>query len=164
MPTPKKKPEDKKRGGRPSKYQDTFPVQAEKLALLGLIDEEIAKFFEVAVSTLNLWKIEHPEFSESLKKGRIVADANVAQSLYERATGAEWQEQVAFKVKVGPHQEEVRVVSLQKAAPPDTAAAFIWLQNRRPDRWKRKPEAMDPDDDMPEGVTVKVQDARRTNA
>ena len=52
--------------GRPSKYDpDTMDEQVFKLCLLGATDEEMADFFNVALSTLNLWKKEHPEFSES---------------------------------------------------------------------------------------------------
>ena len=41
--------------GRPSKYRDEFPEQARKLCLLGATDEDMARFFEVATSTVKLW-------------------------------------------------------------------------------------------------------------
>ena len=58
--------------GRPNKYKDEYCEQAEKLCRLGFKDTELAEFFNVSVSTLNLWKIKHGEFSESLRKGKIV--------------------------------------------------------------------------------------------
>jgi len=36
---------------------------------------------------LNSWKKKFPQFLESLKKGKAVADANVASRLYSRAIG-----------------------------------------------------------------------------
>ena len=73
--------------GRPSDYRDEFPELAYKLCLLGAIDRELADFFEVSEQTINAWKEAHPEFLESLKRGKRYADANVADRLYRRATG-----------------------------------------------------------------------------
>jgi hypothetical protein len=58
-----------------------------KLCLLGLKDDEIAASFDISPATLNNWKIRHPEFMESLKKGKEQADAEIANSLYHRAKG-----------------------------------------------------------------------------
>ncbi|MBL3206262.1 terminase, partial [Klebsiella pneumoniae] len=41
--------------GRPSKYKPEFAEQAKKLAVLGATDAQMADFFEVSVSTINLW-------------------------------------------------------------------------------------------------------------
>src|SRR3990170_280949 len=78
-------------GGRPSKYQEEFAEQARKLCLLGATDGELADFFEVCEATINNWKHEHPGFLESIRAGKIKADAEVADSLYRRATGEEIQ-------------------------------------------------------------------------
>lgn len=55
---------------RPTKYQEAYAEQARKLCLLGYTDAELADFFEVSESTINKWKLDYPEFSESIKKGR----------------------------------------------------------------------------------------------
>ena len=78
--------------GRPTKYKEEYNEHAYKLCLLGYIDEDLAKFFEVDVSTINNWKIEYPKFFESIKSGKEVADANVAESLYKRANGFRYKE------------------------------------------------------------------------
>ncbi|MES1763769.1 hypothetical protein ACKWMU_12765, partial [Escherichia coli] len=54
---------------RPTKYQEAYAEQARKLCLLGYTDAELADFFEVSESTINKWKLDYPEFSESIKKG-----------------------------------------------------------------------------------------------
>ena len=79
-------------GGRPSKYKPEFAQQAKKLCEFGATDAQLADFFEVAVSTINLWKINYPEFSESLSVPKEMADARVEQSLYRRAMGYEHDE------------------------------------------------------------------------
>lgn len=123
--------ENKNPVGRPTDYKPEYCGQVHKLCLLGATDKEIANFFNIAVSTLNLWKIEYLEFSESIKSGKIIADAEVADKLYQRATGAEYTEEQAFKVKIGKDLEEIQIVKLTKHAPPDTAALSLWLRNRR---------------------------------
>ncbi|PHM57014.1 terminase [Xenorhabdus sp. KK7.4] len=77
---------------RPTKYQEAYAEQARKLCLLGYTDKELADFFEVSESTLNNWKHDHPGFLESLKKGKQVADGEVAAKLFHRATGYEHAE------------------------------------------------------------------------
>ena len=40
--------------GRPTKYKEEYAEQAYKLCLLGAKDKEMADFFQVSLSTLNL--------------------------------------------------------------------------------------------------------------
>lgn len=68
---------EKKKRGRKSAYQKEYANQALKLCLLGATDKELADFFSVSEQTLNKWKKDYPEFLESLKKGKNIADANV---------------------------------------------------------------------------------------
>lgn len=119
-------------GGRPSKFKPEFVEQAQKLAQLGATDREIADFFSVAESTLNLWKHEHPEFSASLKVGKDVADDRVEQALYRRALGYTHD---AVKIQVNAQGEITQVPFVEHYAP-DTTAAIFWLKNRRKDEWR----------------------------
>lgn len=122
-------------GGRPSAFKPEYVEQAKKLCALGATDKEMADFFQVALSTLNLWKIKHPEFSESLQMGKDVADKRVVQALYSRAMGYS-HEDVDIRVVDGAIME----TPLIKHYPPDTTAAIFWLKNRRPDEWRDKQE------------------------
>ena len=72
---------------RPTKYQELFATQAKKLCRLGATNEELADFFEVAVSTIYEWQLKQESFSEALKGGKLLADAEVADKLYHRALG-----------------------------------------------------------------------------
>lgn len=120
--------------GRPTKYdQETMPEQARKICVLGAINDDLANFFEVSVSTVNLWKVEHPEFSDAIKRGKQVADSKVARALYERATGYEHPD-----VHVSNYKGEVTLTPITKRYVPETAAAIFWLKNRDPDRWRDK--------------------------
>lgn len=121
--------------GRPTEYQPDYCEQVEKLCKLGATDKEIASFFEIVESTLNNWKIAHPEFMESIQKGKLLADANVADALYQRAIG---YKHVDTDIRV--IEGKVIETEITKQYPPDTAAAFIWLKNRQKGKWKDKSE------------------------
>lgn len=137
-------------GGRPSDYKPEYADQATKLCLLlGATDKQLADFFEVAESTINLWKLEHPKFSESLRAGKRVADAEVAQSLFNRARGAQYTTTQPFKVKSVKYDdkgkkvsenEEVISVPVDVVEPPDTNACSLWLRNRNPEQWRDRRE------------------------
>lgn len=147
---------------RPSLYKPEYNIQTERLCRLGATDEELATFFEVAVSTISLWKTEHPEFSEAIKRGKIESDAEVADKLYSRATGYEWDEQVPMKVKEVTYEngkrlreiEHIEVTSVHKVVPPDTTAAIFWLKNRRKTEWRDRHELTGKDGDAIETITT----------
>lgn len=121
----------KRSTGRPSKYQEGYAEQAEKLCKLGATDIEMAEFFGVSESTLNLWKLEHPRFSESIKAGKDIADANVASKLYHRACGYEHPD-----VHVSNYQGVITLTPLVKHYPPDPTSGIFWLKNRQRDKWR----------------------------
>lgn len=121
---------------RPSKYRPEFAEQALKLCRLGAKDSELADFFHVDEKTINNWKNDHPEFLQSLKDGKGLADAEVADKLFKRATG---YEHTAVKISAAPDGRE-HITEYTEKYPPDTTAAIFWLKNRRPDLWRDKTE------------------------
>jgi hypothetical protein len=128
----------KNKGGRPTDYKEEYNDQVRKLCLLGATDESLANFFNIAVSTLNLWKDKHPKFMESIREGKEVADANVADALYNRAIGFSHKHD-----HISNFQGDITITPTIKHYPADTGAAFIWLKNRRnkhSDGWKDKQE------------------------
>lgn len=123
--------------GRPTVYKDDYAKQAEKLALLGATDQEMADFFEVDVRTIYRWKHDHDAFCQALKAGKDVADERVERSLYQKAIGYEQDEVKIFMP--GGASEPVYAPFRAKIAP-DTTAAIFWLKNRRSKDWRDKTE------------------------
>lgn len=153
---PKKKPSGAR--GRPSAFKPEFIEQVEKLCKLRATDKEIADFFRVSQQTLNAWKSSRPDFLEALKKGKELADAEVAHSLFQRAVGYSHPD-----VHISNYQGEVTVTPITKHYPPETVACIFWLKNRRPDLWRdRVPEGKD-DGAPPEAKTFifQVVDGRK---
>jgi hypothetical protein len=137
--------------GRPSSFKSEYCGQALKLCRLGATDIQLADFFDVAVSTINKWKLQHPEFSESLKQGKMLADAAVASALYSRGIGCTTQATKVFMTKDG----KIVKVEYTQHYPPDTTACIFWLKNRRPDLWRDRPSEEDTTP-LPTGVQLKI--------
>jgi hypothetical protein len=58
---------------------------------------------------------------------------SVERSLYERANGYSYD---AVKIFMPAGAKEPVIVHYTEHCPPDVGAAFIWLKNRDPDRWR----------------------------
>lgn len=124
-------------GGRPTLYREEYNEQARKLCMLGATDKDLADFFDVSEATINNWKLAHPQFLESLKAGKLKADALVAHSLYHRAIGYKHDAIKIITVPRGDNQgSDVQEIPYVERYPPDTTAAIFWLKNRRPDQWR----------------------------
>lgn len=140
----------KNKGGRPTQYSEEKRDTVYKLCLLGATDKQIADILGIAESTLNNWKNKYPEFMESITRGKMIADAEVAHSLRHRAIGYSHK---AVKIFNNGADKQPSIIEYTEHYPPDTQAAAIWLYNRHPDKWKRSPS---PDDDDDEVVPVKI--------
>lgn len=137
----------KKDTGRPSSFKPEFIEQAKKLSMLGLTDKQMADFFDVTEQTLNNWKKSQEGFFESLKHGKLIADADVVQSLYKRATGYSHPEDDIRTVTLpGNMGSEIVITPTTKRYPPDTTACIFWLKNRQKEQWRDKPESETGDD------------------
>lgn len=148
--------------GRPTLYKPEYDDQANKLCLLGLNNSELATFFDVADSTIDLWIKTHESFSGAVTRGRAIADAEVAKSFHKRAVGYQYDEVTYEKVDMKIDGEELdsddmkheiykkKVVT--KELPPDAGAALNWLKNRQPKKWRDKVEVGNTDN---EGNDVK---------
>ena len=83
---------EKKPTGRPSSYNPKYDLIAYQLTLLGATDKQLAEAFSVSERTINNWKENEDgsesSFMQSIKKGKIAADGEIAHSLYQRAIGA----------------------------------------------------------------------------
>ena len=117
--------------GRPTKYKKEYCELVYNYSLLGAIDEKMAEFLEISVSTFNKWKLDHSEFSEAIRDGKENADSQVVKSLFKRATGTTVKE---VRSDANGGSETV------KELPPDTTAAIFWLKNRQKQYWRDRQE------------------------
>lgn len=74
--TAKKDPKDKKKVGRKSKYDpDYHPERAVELMKAGKHMISVAADFDISKATLFEWIEVHPEFSDSIKRGKVHLEA-----------------------------------------------------------------------------------------
>lgn len=117
--------------GRPTKFKEEYIEQAQKLcAHMAATDAELAAFFGVNLSTLHLWKLKHPDFSNALKAGKGPANDRVAKSLYDRAMGYSVTE-TDIRVIDG----KIVKTEVVKHYPPDPTSMIFWLKNRESSNW-----------------------------
>lgn len=139
---------DKKKAVRKTKYDTNVKPNLfliEHWVRDGLTDEQIAKRLNIAYSTFRLYIKEHKELSAALKKNKEIVDYEVEESLYKKCIGTYAQETRAFKCKEEYYDEEgrlckrevVKTVEVDVFIPPDTMAIAIWLNNRKPESWRR---------------------------
>lgn len=125
------------------KYQEW--LEPESLVLLegwardGLSDEQLAKNMGIATGTLYTWKNKYQEINEALKKGKEVADYEVENAMHKSAIGYFVEETKTYINEVEGVKTR-RVEKTKKWIQPNTAAQIFWLKNRRPDKWRDKPE------------------------
>jgi len=146
------------KNGRPSRYHKDFDKIAHGLALLGSTNDELASAFKVSNTTIDNWIKMHPTFAAQVRGGRLLADANVASALYQRAVGGtvvqEWREGV-------DKDGEVYQLRTQKELPADVNAAKHWLNNRQRDKWKERQEA---EDNSGNGFQLVIHETLRPDA
>lgn len=126
---------EKNKGGRPTSFKEEYVKLAYQFCLLGATDKDLASNFDVSESTINKWKLDYPQFSESLKKGKDIADARVADALFNRALGYSHPD-VDIRVIDG----QIVQTELIKYYPPDPTSGIFWLKNRQKDKWRDKQE------------------------
>lgn len=123
-------PEEINERGRPTDFRPEYVAQAEKLCAHGATDAELADFFDVTVRTIYRWRNTREDFCHAMNVGKEKPDERVKRSLFQRATGYTYIEQVPIKVKTGQYTEEVQMIEVEKIVPPDTTAAHVWVRNR----------------------------------
>src|SRR6266436_9441370 len=101
------------------------------------IGKEMADALGIDQGTLDRWKTRHKEFRIAIQLGKIRADAEIAESLYNRARGMSLP---AVKIFQGTPEAGPVIVPHQEHLPPDVGAAKLWLSRRQPERWKERQE------------------------
>jgi hypothetical protein len=111
-------------------YREEYAKQAYGLALLGATDKDIARVLGVSVNTVDVWKRKYPEFTEQLRRGKEIADMEVAKSFYKSCVGYYYEDEEA-KVVGG----KLCAVKVRKYMPGDKWAQQKWLSTRQRAAW-----------------------------
>lgn len=126
-----------KGGGDKTDYKPEYATIAYQMTLLGATDAEMADALGKSETTINAWKHSHVEFAKALTRGKLYADAHVADRLHQRACGYSHD---AVKVFMPAGATEPVYAPYTEHYPPDTAALSLWLRNRQSGKWRDKVE------------------------
>ena len=141
----------KNKGGRPTKYSANYvPKLAVLMAGKSMIDKDMAEYLGIAESTFHKWKTDHPEFAEALRKGKEDPDDAMEAALYKSGIGYTFDEVTQDRKNVQDPkfpddptktvEVVVRTHLVRRHYPGAVAAQFIWLKNRRPNKWRDRHE------------------------
>lgn len=125
-------------------YVDEW-LEDDKLMLLeawsrdGYTRVQMAEMIGVRPATLSEWASKYEEIAKALKAGREVVDYKVENALLKSALGFTTKE---IKVTIGKQIKNGQVIDIMKETTtkeiaPNVTACMAWLNNRRPDKWKR---------------------------
>lgn len=115
----------------------------------GLTDEQIAQKMGIAPRTYYEWRTKYPQFSQAIKKGKAPVDYEVENTLLKKALGYVMTVKKPMKLKskkqlsgkAAIEEERIEYADEEIYIPPDTTAQIFWLKNRRPEKWRDRPEA-----------------------
>lgn len=99
----------------------------------GASDRDVCELIGISYNTLYRWISKYPEFAEAMVKGKEVVDRMVENALLKRCLGYDYIE----VEKIRKDGEVISEKKVKKYMPPDVTACAIWLNNRKPDEWKR---------------------------
>lgn len=113
----------------------------------GLTQEQIAQNMGIHRDTLNEWKSRFPDISDALKVERENADYIVENELFESCKTRTVTVKKPIKLKKVMvdgkkrlEEERIEYAEEQVVVPANVTAQIFYLKNRKPDKWKDKPQ------------------------
>ena len=146
--------------GAPTKFNDAQLKVIAMMCKLGATDQNLADALEVSIATINAWKHSFPDFLDTLKENKQIANSLVEQALFKRAMGSTVKEDKVFN-----NQGEIVVHEGVKEYPPDVAACVVWLSNRDPKRWHKDGQSESDNNNQPiSKIQIEVVGANINNS
>ena len=101
--------------------------------------EMVAEKMEIDIRTLRTWRKKYPEFEQAVTMGKEVTIKRVEQSLYNRACGYDYWEEIWDLV-----EGEMRLTrKIKRHCPADIKAILNFLYNRDPQHWRAVQEPLE---------------------
>ena len=129
--------------GRPSRYESEIKPYIEdikKAVAAGATVEEIAKAFDIAISTLHRYKAEKKELKDAFTRGRDKVVIEIKAALLKKALGFEYEEEKRVGRKDKNGENVVLVEKYKRYCPPSETAAAMLLRNYDED-WRDNDKA-----------------------
>jgi hypothetical protein len=112
---------------------DEFLEAVRYYASLGYTDRQLAKHFHMSVHNVAYLVDNNVDFREAVLSGRDEINMQVEMSFARLAKGYKYPD-----IELYYYKGEVIQVPVKKTQHPNAYAAYKWLVNRCPERWKDK--------------------------
>lgn len=118
---------------------------------------EVAQKIGISEVTLWKWRQTYPEIEERISKSKEITDYRVENALLKSALGYTTTETKTILGKPDKDgNRQIRVERIEKEIPPNVTACMAWLNNRKPDQWKRNRDNMFEMKDDKSNITVNI--------
>jgi hypothetical protein len=102
----------------------------------------------ISKDTYYRWMNTFSEFSDAIKRGKAPVDVQVENALLKSALGHTVTLKKPIKVKVEKQlagkgkivEERIEYAEEEVYIPPQAVSQIFWLKNRRPDKWRDRPQ------------------------
>lgn len=109
---------------------------------------DIANKIGISSKTLIDWRKKYPEIDKAISEGKEVVDYKVENALLKVALGYTTTE---TKTVISPPDKngnrKIRVEKTEKEIVPNPTAIMCWLNNRKPEQWKRNRDILQTKDE-----------------
>lgn len=112
--------------------------EVEKWARAGLSDKQIARNLGICRSTLDFYKRTHPDFLDTIKRGREPFLAEIEKALVRRALGFTYEES-RKTIKETDDRVTSYVEKTEQYLPPSVGACMRLLKNKDRGNWSNNP-------------------------
>ena len=128
----------------------------------GLRQKDIIERFGITQQTWQNWKRKSEQdyddpINTALKQGKEIIDYRVENALLKAALG---YKTVSTKTIIGPPDKngvcQVRTEKTETEVGPSHTACLAWLNNRRPDKWRRNRDSVLEYEDQKNGITINI--------
>ena len=118
---------------------------------------DIANKMGITIQTLKKWRDKYPDIEEAIQEGKEEVDYKVENALLKVALGYTTTD---VKTIISPPDKNgnraIKVEKTEKEIPPNPTAIMCWLNNRKPDQWKRNRDNVYQTKDDDSKITVNI--------
>lgn len=123
----------------------------------GLTMNAVAEKLGITPQTFWLWRQKYEQLENACRQGKQLVDYKVENALLKAALGYKTE---TVKTVIGPPDtngnREVRVEKTQTETGPNVTACLAWLNNRKPEQWRRNRDATLELEDEKSGITINI--------
>ena len=118
---------------------------------------DIANKMGITIQTLKKWRDKYPDIEEAIQEGKEEVDYKVENALLKVALGYTTTD---VKTIISPPDKNgnraIKVEKTEKEIPPNPTAIMCWLNNRKPEQWKRNRDNVYQTKDDDSKITVNI--------